>query len=140
MQKVISCIELLIKKDKSLLSQRVTKGNKSALHLAIAKDKVEVVSTLIRLGADLNAKTGSGQLPMTLAKSDAMRSVLTAGRQTSSTVDEEESEESESEEDADDGEDQPPDDVEISADAEKAPTESSSAAVGEKRKRSSQET
>ena len=128
MQKVISCIELLIKKDKSLLSQRVTKGNKSALHLAIAKDKVEVVSTLIRLGADLNAKTGSGQLPMTLAKSDAMRLVLTAGRQTSSTVDEEKTEESEPEEDGDDGEDQPPDDVE------------SSAAVGEKRKRSSQET
>ena len=69
-----------MKKDKSLLSQRVTKGNKSALHLAILKDKVQIVSTLIELGADLSAKTGSGQLPMALAKSENMRAVLKNGR------------------------------------------------------------
>lgn len=122
------------------MSQRVTKGNKSALHLAVAKDKVEVVSTLIHLGADLNAKTGGGQLPMTLAKSDAMRAVLTAGRQRSSTADdEEESEEGESEEEEDDA--QPPDEVRDQGIREEAPTDSnaSAMAVGEKRKRDEQE-
>ena len=102
---------------------------------------MEVVSTLVRLGADLTAKTGAGQLPMALAKSDAMRSVLSAGRQSSSTVDEEESGGSESEEEEEDGDDQPPDnDFENSADAEKVATGAgASAEVGEKRKRSSQE-
>jgi len=124
------------------LSQRVTKGNKSALHLAVAKDKVEVVSTLIHLGADLNAKTSGGQLPMALAKSDAMRAVLTAGRQRSSTADdEEESEEGESEEEEEDDDAQPPDEVRDQGIREEAPTDSnaSAMAVGEKRKRDEQE-
>jgi len=73
---ILACIKLLVKKDKSLLNQRVTKGNKSALHLSVAKNKVEVASILIELGADCNAKTSSGQLPIALAKTEEMRTVL----------------------------------------------------------------
>ena len=65
-------IKLLVKSNKALLAGRVSKGNKTALHLAIPKGNIEVVKCLIDLGSDITAKTSSGQGCLELAKSDEM--------------------------------------------------------------------
>jgi hypothetical protein len=74
-----ACIRFLVKKNKSLLNMRITKGNKSALHLAAAKGNVENVCTLLELGADSAAKTTGGQTAVDLAKSEEVKSLLSAG-------------------------------------------------------------
>ena len=58
---------------------RITKGNKSALHLAVAKGNIAAVTTLLEIGADILAKTTSGQSPMDLAKSPEMKALLGEG-------------------------------------------------------------
>lgn len=63
---VASC-EALIRKNKALLAARVTKGNKSPLHLAIAKGSVPVIQCLLDAGADISAKTGRGHSCLELA-------------------------------------------------------------------------
>jgi ankyrin repeat protein len=63
-------VKLLVKSNKALLAGRVSKGNKTALHLAIPKGNIEVVQCLIDLGCDITAKTSSGQGCLELAKSD----------------------------------------------------------------------
>lgn len=73
------CIRFLVKKNKSLLNMRITKGNKSALHLAVAKGNIAAVTALLEIGADILAKTTSGQSPMDLAKSPEMKALLGEG-------------------------------------------------------------
>jgi Ankyrin repeats (3 copies)/Ankyrin repeat len=68
----------LVKRDKHLLAARVTKGNKTALHMAIQKGNVELVACLLDLGADLTAKTSTGQTCMDLAKNDEIYALLKA--------------------------------------------------------------
>lgn len=70
------CIKVLVKKQKSLLHQRVAKGSKTALHLAVAKGNDITVSTLLELGSDINAKTGAGQSVHDLAKSPEVKELL----------------------------------------------------------------
>lgn len=97
-----------MKKDKKLLNMCISKGNKTgndhhnnavtppikypithsithpkthtitALHLAVAKGNEHAISTLIELGADTKAVTTTGQLPVDMAKSDAIRSLVHA--------------------------------------------------------------
>lgn len=55
------CCELLVEKQKSLLVARVSKGSKTALHLAIAKGNMDMVQCLVALGSDIMAKTAKGQ-------------------------------------------------------------------------------
>lgn len=70
-----SC-DLLISKQRSLLKDRVSKGNKTALHLAITKGNLDVVEKLLELGADVTAKQGNGKNVLELATTDAMYQVL----------------------------------------------------------------
>ena len=63
----VKCCLILISKQKSLLSMRITKGNKTALHLAISKGHIEVVKCLLDNGADITAKTGAGKTVLELA-------------------------------------------------------------------------
>jgi ankyrin repeat protein len=70
-----SC-ELLVSKQRSLLKDRVVKGNKTALHLAIAKGSLDVVQKLLDLGADITAKTGSNKNVLELANTDPMYRIL----------------------------------------------------------------
>jgi ankyrin repeat protein len=70
------CVKILVKKCKSLLNQRITKGNKSALHLAAAKGNLSVIRQLIELGADVNDKTSSGQTVFDLAKSEDIKASI----------------------------------------------------------------
>lgn len=72
------CVKLLVRKNKSLLNQRITKGNKSALHLAAIKGNVNVIQQLLELGADINDKTGGGQTAIELAKTDQLKSAIRA--------------------------------------------------------------
>jgi hypothetical protein len=74
-----NCIRFLVKKNKALLNMRITKGNKSALHLAAAKGNVAAVEALIEIGADLAAKSTSGQTPADLAKTPEIKALLAAG-------------------------------------------------------------
>ena len=46
----VEVIKLLLKKDKHLVKARVTKGNKTALHMAIPKGNIDVVTCLLSLG------------------------------------------------------------------------------------------
>eukprot|EP01040_Poterioochromonas_malhamensis_P003286 gene3286-3504_t len=66
----VECVRLLCKKGKScgLIHQRVTKGNKTALHLAAPKGNIEIIKILLENGLDPLAKTGSGQSAIDLAK------------------------------------------------------------------------
>lgn len=92
-----ACIRFLAKKSKALLNMRITKGNKSALHLAAAKGNVTAVTTLLELGADHLAKTTGGQTPADLAKTPEIKALLTAGpmpRQSKRAHEESEMEES----------------------------------------------
>lgn len=72
------CIRFLVKKSKGLLNQRITKGNKSALHLAASKGNVPNVTTLLELGADISAKTTAGQTAADLAKTPEVKTLLTS--------------------------------------------------------------
>eukprot|EP01041_Mallomonas_annulata_P013034 gene13034-27510_t len=72
---VDSC-EVLIKKNKSLLGSRVSKGNKTALHLASAKNNVALVRLLIALGADITAQTNKRETAFDLTNSEDVKTVL----------------------------------------------------------------
>lgn len=73
-----ACIRFLVKKNKGLLNQRITKGNKSALHLAASKGSVPNVTTLLELGADMTAKTTSGQTAAELSKTPEVKALFTS--------------------------------------------------------------
>ena len=70
------CVRVLIKANKSLMNQRISKGNKSALHLAAIKGNEKVILTLIELGADVNATTSSGQTYLELIKSEELKNEI----------------------------------------------------------------
>ena len=53
--------EVLAKKSAKLLSLKISKGGKTALHLAVVKGNTEVVKKLLELGADPMTKTGGNQ-------------------------------------------------------------------------------
>lgn len=72
----VDIMKELVRRNKHLISARVSKGNKTALHLAIQKGNLDVVSCLIQLGSDLNAKTSTGQSCLDLAKTDEMYELL----------------------------------------------------------------
>ena len=70
--KNVDTIKALVKSNKALLSARISKGNKTALHLAVPKGNLDVVRCLIDLSSDVTAKTSNGQSCLELAKSDEM--------------------------------------------------------------------
>lgn len=70
------CIKLLAQKSRSLLYSRISKGNKTALHIAVGRNNEDVVRTLLDLGIDMNATTSSGQSALDLAKTESMREFL----------------------------------------------------------------
>ena len=72
----VDVIKELVKKDKQSVKARVSKGNKTALHLAIPKGNIEVITCLLDAGSDITAKTGSGQSCLELAKSDEVYALL----------------------------------------------------------------
>lgn len=72
----VDIIKLLVKNNKALLAARISKGNKTALHMAVPKGNIEVVQCLIDLGSDVSAKTSSGQGCLELAKSDEMYALI----------------------------------------------------------------
>ena len=51
----------LVGKSAKLLHMKVSKGKKTALHLAVSKGNTDVVQKLLELGADPTTKSGSGQ-------------------------------------------------------------------------------
>lgn len=63
----IHCCELLLAADPSLLELKVSKGNKTALHLAISKGHIDVVRLLVEAGADVKAKVKQGMDALALA-------------------------------------------------------------------------
>ena len=72
----IEIFKLLIRKDKSLLNYRISKGNKTALHLAASKNLINNVKILLELGADVTAKTTQGQTALDLATNTEVRELL----------------------------------------------------------------
>ena len=70
------CVEILVNAQRSLLKDRVVKGNKSALHLAVAKGNLEIVKTLLSLGADITAKTGLNKNVLELCEKDELYNYL----------------------------------------------------------------
>ena len=70
--KNVATIKALVKSNKALVSARISKGNKTALHLAVPKGNLDVVLCLIDLGSDITAKTSNGQSCLELAKTDEM--------------------------------------------------------------------
>jgi hypothetical protein len=66
----VDIIKELHKKDKNLIKMRVSKGNKTALHLAIAKGDLSVIRCLLELGSDVMSKTGTGQTTLEIAKAE----------------------------------------------------------------------
>jgi ankyrin repeat protein len=83
---VLSCIRMIVRKAKHLLNQRISKGNKSALHLAVVKGHVDTVRCLLECGLDKDAKMSNGQLAVDLAKSSEMTSLLNTFDLTSCTT------------------------------------------------------
>lgn len=57
----IESCQILLKYDKSLANSRISKGNKSALHLAASKGNFEIVKELLEAGADPSAMTSTRQ-------------------------------------------------------------------------------
>lgn len=74
----VDIIKELVKKDKQLVKARVSKGNKTALHLAIPKGNVDVIACLLDVGSDITAKTGAGKSCLELAQSDDVYALLKA--------------------------------------------------------------
>mmetsp|Transcript_32729 Transcript_32729/g.55183 ORF Transcript_32729/g.55183 Transcript_32729/m.55183 type:complete len:267 (-) Transcript_32729:47-847(-) len=74
--KAPECIHYLVKKSKALLKQHITKGNKTALHLAVIKGIIPNINMLLSLGADLSVKTNIGQTAIDLAKTPQVRQLL----------------------------------------------------------------
>jgi ankyrin repeat protein len=72
------CVRLICKKAKHLLSQRITKGNKTALHLAVAKGNIKIVEILLEYGLDPLARTSTGQTAVDMAKSTEIKDLLTS--------------------------------------------------------------
>ena len=72
----IEIFKLLIRKDKSLLNYRISKGNKTALHLASSKNLINNVKILLELGADISAKTNQGQTALDLATNTEVRELI----------------------------------------------------------------
>jgi ankyrin repeat protein len=72
------CIRFLVKKHKPLLHQRITKGNKTPLHLAAAKGIELNIIALLELGADVSSKSTAGQVPADLAQSPALKALFQA--------------------------------------------------------------
>lgn len=74
------CIRFLGQKARSIIHSRTSKGNKSALHLALSKARFPVIEALLDIGLDPLAKTSNGQTVMDLAKnaSQEIRSLLIA--------------------------------------------------------------
>jgi len=72
----VECVRLICKKGKVLIQQRITKGNKTALHLAVTKGNIGVVEVLLEYGLDPLAKTSTGQTALDLAKSTEMKQLL----------------------------------------------------------------
>jgi ankyrin repeat protein len=61
-------IEKLIEHDKTLLNAKITKGAKTALHLAVLKGNSSNVETLLKLGADYSLKTSNGETALDLSQ------------------------------------------------------------------------
>jgi ankyrin repeat protein len=78
--KIVACIRLLCedKRGHGLLSERITKGNKTVLHLAVVKGLPEVIKVLLDYGVDTEAKTSQGQTAIDLAKTSEIRELLSS--------------------------------------------------------------
>jgi ankyrin repeat protein len=72
----MECCELLIKKNKNLINSRISKGNKTPLHIAAAKNNLELVNKLIQLGADISAQTNKRETAIDLTKDENIKHVL----------------------------------------------------------------
>lgn len=69
-------IKLLVRKDKTSLRSTISKGNKTALHIAASKGQFEHVKTLVELGADLKSKTFQGKIAQELATTSEISEYL----------------------------------------------------------------
>ena len=69
----------LVSKSAKLLHMKVSKGKKTALHLAVSKGNTEVVQKLLELGADPTTRSGSGQscLELCPASNAELKVILT---------------------------------------------------------------
>lgn len=72
-------IKLILKtvKKTGMLKEFVNYTNKiTALHIAVDKDRKDIVKLLLKNGADRNIRDERGRIPLDLAVSDEMRTVL----------------------------------------------------------------
>lgn len=69
-----TCIQFIGKKARAIIHQRTTKGLKSALHLAIPRGRVDIVTALLEIGLDPLAKMTNGQTAVELARNSISQS------------------------------------------------------------------
>lgn len=77
----LGAIHLLVKADKTLMEARTSKGNKTALHLALLKDNADAVNILLQLGASTTAKLSNGQTCVDISKSESCLKAIQAKRE-----------------------------------------------------------
>mmetsp|Transcript_7185 Transcript_7185/g.10685 ORF Transcript_7185/g.10685 Transcript_7185/m.10685 type:complete len:296 (-) Transcript_7185:74-961(-) len=72
----IECCKILLEHEKKLLTMRISKGNKSALHLAAAKNNLELVRFLLDEGADPSSLTNKRQTALDFARDKAVFALI----------------------------------------------------------------
>lgn len=74
----LECCRLLLENTKALVNMRISKGNKTALHIAAAKGNIGVIELLLHCGADPMALTNKKQTALDFASDDVVFQAIKA--------------------------------------------------------------
>ena len=66
------------KKIKNYINLRISKGNKTPLHIACGKNDLKIAQMLIDFGADLTTKTNKGETAMELTSNKILKQYIQA--------------------------------------------------------------
>lgn len=68
----LECCMLLLEQNKNLCNMRISKGNKTPLHMAAAKGEIDIVRFLLEAGSDPTALTNKKQTALDFAAVDSV--------------------------------------------------------------------